>query len=86
MNADANVADTNLWVFTNVMTSSEVPPALIVLGANVFETCGKLAVTVSESVTEQVPTTQDVAVLVLVTLGGAVIDAVLVICVCATAS
>jgi hypothetical protein len=73
------VADTNLWVFVNVMTSKDVPPALMELGANVLDTCGKLTATVSLSVAEQVPPTHAVAVLVLVTLAGAVIDAVFVI-------
>lgn len=68
------------------MTSKDVPPAVMVLGANVLDTCGTLNVTVSESETLQVPATHEVAVLVLVTLAGVVIDAVLVICVCATAS
>jgi hypothetical protein len=85
VNADVNVADTNLCEFVNVMTSNDVPPALITLGVNDLETCGTLAVTVSESETVQVPATQDVAVLVLVTLAGVVMDAVLVICVCAAA-
>lgn len=73
------VADTSLWVLVNVMTSTDVPPALIELGANVLATCGKLNVTVSLSVAEQVPPTHAVAVLVLVTLAGAVIEAVFVI-------
>lgn len=81
-----NVADTNLWVFANVMTSSDVPPALIVLGEKVLDTCGTLSVTVSESETEQVPAMHEVAVFVLVTLAGVVMDAVLVICVCAATS
>jgi hypothetical protein len=79
VNPALNVADTNLWVFVNVMTSKEVPPALIELGANVLDTCGKLNVTVSLSVAEQVPPTHAVAVFVFVTLAGAVIDAVFVI-------
>jgi hypothetical protein len=77
--AALNVADTNLWVFVNVITSKDVPPALIDVGANVLDTCGKLNVTVSLSVAEQVPPTHAVAVLVLVTLAGAVIEAVFVI-------
>jgi di/tricarboxylate transporter len=79
------VADTSLCVFVNVMTSNEVPPALILPGVNVLDTCGRLGETVSISATVQVPAKQPVAVLVLVTLGGAEMDAVLVICVCALA-
>jgi hypothetical protein len=67
------------------MTSNDVPPALIVLGANVLDTCGTLNATASESEAEQVPATHEVAVFVLVTLAGVVMDAVLVICVCAAA-
>lgn len=63
------------------MTSKEVPAALMVLGVKLLATCGKLAVTVSGSLAVQVPARQVVAVFVLVTVGGAEIDAVLVICV-----
>jgi hypothetical protein len=55
------------------------------LGVKPLATCGKLAVTVSRSLAVQVPAKQVVAVLVLVTVGGAEIDAVLVICVWAKA-
>jgi hypothetical protein len=67
------------------MTSKDVPPALIVLGANVLDTCGRLKVTVSESATVQTPPIQAVVVFVLTTVAGAVIDAVFVIWVCAPA-
>jgi hypothetical protein len=86
VNPALNVADTSLWVFVKVITSKDVPPALIELGANVLDTCGKLNVTASLSVAEQVPPTHAVAVLVLVTLAGAVIEAEFVIWVCATAN
>ncbi len=79
VNPALNVADTSLCVFVNVITSKDVPPALIELGANALDTWGKLNVTVSLSVAEQVPPTHAVAVLVLVTLAGAVMDAVFVI-------
>lgn len=85
VNTDVNVADTNLWLFVNVMTNNDVPPALIALGANVLDTCGTLNETASESDAVQVPATHEVAVLVLVTLAGVVMEAVLVICVWAMA-
>jgi hypothetical protein len=85
VNKDVKVAVTNLWVLVKVITNKEVPPALIALGVKDFATWGRLAATASMSDTEQIPTTQLVAVLVFVTLAGAEIDAVLVICVCATA-
>lgn len=72
----------------NVITNKEVPPAGMVEGEKVFETAGKLALTVSTSTAEQtpVPETQKVDVLVLVTpLGGAIV-AVLVTDVCAKAN
>jgi hypothetical protein len=63
-----------------------VPPARGVLVLAVL-TIARSAdgVTASTSVTVQVGLTQPVAVLVLATVAGAVIDAVLVICVCALA-
>ncbi len=79
------VADTSLWVLVKVITSKDVPPALMVDGVNVLETNGTLAVIVSLSVAVQVPATQAVAVLVLVTDAGAEMEAVLVIWVCAKA-
>jgi hypothetical protein len=68
-------------VLVNVITNTEVPPALITLGVKALETCGKLAATASKSATVHVPAKQPVFVFVLVTVGGAEIDAVLVICV-----
>lgn len=53
------------------------------VGVKVLDTCGRLGVTVSVSEAVQVPAIQLVAVLVLVTLAGAVMEAVLVIWVCA---
>lgn len=64
-----------------VTTNKEVPPALMALGVKDFATSGKLAATASGSAAVQVPATHPVAMLVLVTVGGAEIDAVLVICV-----
>jgi hypothetical protein len=63
-----------------------VPPAIGVLVLAVL-TIARSAdgVTASTSVTVQVGLTQPVAVLVLATVAGAVIDAVFVICVCALA-
>jgi hypothetical protein len=86
VNRDVKVAVTNLWVLVKVTTNKEVPPALIALGVKDFATNGKLAATASRSTAVQVPAKQPVAVLVLVTVGGAEIDAVLVICVCANAA
>jgi hypothetical protein len=86
VNKDVKVAVTSLWVLVKVTTSREVPPALMALGVKDFATSGKLAATESRSAALQVPAKQPVAVLVLVTLGGAEIDAVLVICVCAKAA
>lgn len=85
-NAALKVAVVSLWVLVKVMTSKVVPPALMVLGLNVLATVGKLAVTVSLSAAVHVPATQPGAVLVLVTFNGGVIEAVLVIWVCAKAS
>lgn len=66
-----------------------MPPALMAVGLNVLLTRGKLADTVSTSAAEQttgdVEVIQPAAELVLVTPIGGVMEAVLVICVCATA-
>jgi hypothetical protein len=78
-----NVADTSLWVLVKVITNSDVPPALIVLGVKVLVTRGKLGVILSISATVQVPATHPVATLVLDTPAGAEMEAVLVIWVCA---
>lgn len=79
VNRELNVAVANLWVLVKVITNKEVPPALIELGVKVLETCGKLATTASRSATVQVPAEQPGAAFVLVTVGGAEIEAVLVI-------
>ena len=76
--AGLKVAVVNLCVFVKVMTSSEVPPASMVLGLNVLDTVGKLALTVSISAAVQVPAVQPAAELVLVTPSGGEIEAVLV--------
>jgi hypothetical protein len=81
-----NVAETSLCVLVKVMTNNEVPPAVMVDGLKVLETEGKLALIVSLSTALQVPAMQVVAVLVLVTVAGAVMVAVLVIWVCAKAT
>lgn len=80
------MAETKLWLLVKVITSKDVPPALMVLGLKVLDTVGTLAVIVSLSVALQVPAMQAVAVLVLVTDGGAEMDTVLVTWVCAKAS
>ena len=65
----------------NVITNSVVPPTLIVVGANVLETVGRLGVTASRSAAVQVPVTQPAPE--FVTPEGTEIEAVLVTCVCA---
>jgi hypothetical protein len=72
------VAETKRWEFVKVMTSKDVPPAGIEAGENVFDTVGRLGVTKSISLTVQVPDVQPGELLVLVTDGGGVMDAVLV--------
>lgn len=74
---DVNVAVVREWVLVKVITKSEVPPATIAEGANDLETVGRLGVTVSVSGAVHTPETEQA--LVLVTLGGTVIEAVLVI-------
>ena len=63
------------------IVSKAVPPALIVLSENVFEMLGLDKDTVSMSAAVQVPPVQDGAELVLVTLAGGEMMAVLVTCV-----
>jgi hypothetical protein len=75
------VAETSRWVFVNVMTKSDVPPALIVDGANDFETTGRLGEMGSASEAVHVPEPHPAPV--LVTPEGTDIAAVLVTCVCA---
>lgn len=65
------------------MVSKAVPPALIVVGKKVFEMVGLDGETVSISAAVQVPARQEGAELVLVTLTGGEMTAVLVTCVCA---
>lgn len=72
-------------MLVKVTTNNDVPPAGMEDGEKVFETAGKLALTVSTSAAEQtpVPVMQKVDVLVLVTSPGGAIVAVLVTDVCA---
>lgn len=65
----------------NVITKSDVPPDKILAGAKVLVTLGGVGVTTSVSVAVHAPTVQDG--LVLLTLVGGVIEAVLVTPVCA---
>ena len=65
------------------MVSKAVPPALIVAREKVFEMVGLDGETVSMSAAVHVPAVQDGAELVLVTLAGGEMMAVLVTCVCA---
>ena len=79
MNRADTVADTSACVLVIVMLSSAVPPALIDGVENVLETVGRDVVTVSVSPAEQTPATvQEPDALVLVTLAGGVIVAILV--------
>ena len=77
------------WVLVKVITNKLVPPAEMVEGVKVLATCGGLTVTVSTSLTEQtmgeVPVTQPAETLVFTKPAGGVMDAVLVIWVCADA-
>ena len=75
------MADVNAWLLVIAMVSKAVPPALIVVGEKVFEMVGLDGETVSISAAVQVPARQ--AELVLVTLTGGEMTAVLVTCVCA---
>ena len=77
------MADVNAWLLVMEIVSKAVPPALIVLGENVFEMVGLDGETVSMSAAVQVPARQEGAELVLVTLTGGEMTAVLVTCVCA---
>lgn len=78
------VAETSLCVLVKVMTSKDVPPAVIVEGLKVLDTKGALAVIVSISATVQVPVAQPAPVLETPT--GTEIEAVLVTWVCADAN
>jgi hypothetical protein len=70
-------------VLVNVITSSVVPPELIVAGVNDLATNGRLGVTVSTSTAVHVPLAHPAPVLVMP--GGTEIVAVFVTCVCAIA-
>jgi hypothetical protein len=72
------VAETKRCELVKVITNKDVPPAGIDAGENVFDTVGKLGVTVSMSLAVQVPDVQLSELFVLVTDGGGVMDAVLV--------
>jgi hypothetical protein len=61
-----------------VITNRDVPPEGMEAGENVLDTLGRLGKTASISLTVQVPATQETELLVLVTEGGGVIEAVLV--------
>ena len=65
------------------IVSKAVPPAFMVLREKVFETVGLDAETASTSAAVHVPAVQEGAELVLVTLIGGEMMAVLVTCVCA---
>ena len=72
------MADTRACVFVMVIVSKAVPPAFIELGEKLFETTGREGETVSMSAAVQVPAVQAEDELVLVTLAGGEITAVLV--------
>lgn len=73
------MADTSAWVLEIVIVSKVVPPAFIELSEKLFETVGREGEIASVSANVQVPEAQDA--LVLVTLDGGEITAVLVTCV-----
>lgn len=83
MNRAVSVADTKACVLDTEIVSSAVPPALIVLNEKLLEMVGLDRPTVSVSTAEQVWLTQDKEELVLVTLSGGDITAVLVTWLCA---
>ena len=72
------MADTRACVLAMVIVSKAVPPAFIELREKLFETTGREGETVSTSAAVQVPAVQAVDELVLVTLAGGEITAVLV--------
>ena len=72
------MADTRAWVLEIVMVSRAVPPAFIELREKLFETVGREGETVSISAAVQVPAEQDAEELVLITLAGGEMTAVLV--------
>ena len=75
------MADVNAWLLEMEIVNRTVPPALMVLREKVFEMVGLDGETVSASAAMQVPATQEAAELVLVTLTGGEMTAVLVTCV-----
>ena len=75
------MADTSAWVLEIVMVKRTVPPAFIELREKLFETVGGDVETVSMSAAVQVPDVQEGDELVLVTLAGGEMTAVLVTCV-----
>ena len=83
MNSVVTVADVSAWLLVMEIVSRAVPPALMVLRENVFEMVGLDCETVSISAAVHVPARQEGAELVLVTLTGGEMTAVLVTCVCA---
>ena len=83
VNSVVNVADVSAWLFVTEIVSRAVPPALMVLREKVFEIVGLDGETTSVSAAVHVPLTQEGAELVLVTLTGGEMTAVLVTCVCA---
>jgi len=76
-----SVAETSAWVLEIDIVNTAVPPALMLLREKVFETMGLDAETVSTSAAVHVPAVQEGAELVLVTLVGGEMMAVLVTCV-----
>jgi hypothetical protein len=79
VNTELKVADTKRLVLVKVMTNKDVPPAGIEAGLNVLVTLGRLGFTASTSVAAHTPAIQRGEAFVLVTLGGGVMEAVLVI-------
>ena len=77
------MADVNAFVLTIEIVSREVPPALIVVGEKFLDIVGLAGETKSVSADVQELARQKVAVLVLLTLAGVEMTAVLVTCVCA---
>jgi hypothetical protein len=75
---DERVAEARACVLVIVMVNCAVPPARIEVGAKALLTNGRDDVTLSVSPAEQTPAVQDVDGLLLVTLAGGVIVAILV--------
>ena len=77
------MADVSAWLLEMEIVSKAVPPALMVLREKVFEMVGLDGETTSISAAVHAPARQEGAELVLVTLTGGEMTAVLVTCVCA---